>query len=133
MKWPKKWSFTYWMRHLDGGLVGMDAASLVYFLEEHPTYLAPLDGFSQALRERRLRAVTSTISLVETLTRPLREGDQSLAERREALPLNTLGLAVINVTVPIAERRQRSEPDIIFALRTRRILRLPWCAAPATY
>lgn len=105
-----------WVDDLQGSLVGLDTSPLIYFIEEHPTYLDALDGLFQALDQRRLRAVTSTVSLIETLTRPLREEDWELAERYAALLLDTRGLAMVELTTEVA--REAARLRAVYNLRT---------------
>jgi hypothetical protein len=57
-----------WIADLLGQVVGLDTAPLIYFIEEHPTYLSTVDPFFEALAASQVQAVTSTVTLVEVLT-----------------------------------------------------------------
>ncbi len=64
-----------WVRRLKGNVVGLDTAILIYFMEQNPSYLATVRPFFEALDGREFTAVTSMITLLEVLIRPLREGN----------------------------------------------------------
>lgn len=109
-----------WVDELTGQLVGIDTAPLIYYIEEDPTYLPLVDPFFAALACGELRAVTSTITLVEVLTQPLRQGAGELARQYRDLLLATDGLSVHPVSPAIAEEaarlrsvRQVRTPDAI--------------------
>ncbi|MBV9279520.1 MAG: PIN domain-containing protein [Chloroflexi bacterium] len=106
-----------WVDDLAGQLVGLDTAPLIYYIEEDPTYLPLVDPFFQALADGELRVVTSTITLVEVLTQPLRQGSAELAAQYRDLLLATEGLTVQPVSPAIAEEAAR--------LRAVRELRTP--------
>src|SRR2546423_772839 len=59
-----------WVDDWHGQIVGLDTAPLIYYLEEHPTYLPLVDPFFDALARGDLHAVTSTVTLIEVLTQP---------------------------------------------------------------
>jgi predicted nucleic acid-binding protein len=96
-----------WVEDLAGQLVGLDTAPLIYYIEEDPTYLPLLDPFFQALAGGELRVVTSTVTLVEVLTQPLRQGAGELARQYRDLLLSTEGLTVRAVSAAIAEEAAR--------------------------
>lgn len=106
-----------WVDELTGQLVGLDTAPLVYYIEEDPIYLPLIDPFFQALADGELRVVTSTITLIEVLTQPLRRGAGDLARQYRDLLLATVGLMVQPVSEAIAEEAAR--------LRAARELRTP--------
>lgn len=105
-----------WVEDLHGQLVGLDTAPLIYYLEEHPTYLSVVDPFFDALIRGDLRAVTSTVTLIEVLTQPLRHGDAALAAQYRLLLLNNQGIAMRAVSVAVAEEAARLRAA--YALRT---------------
>lgn len=53
-----------WVDSLRGTVVGVDTMPLIYFLEEHPTYLPVVDPFFAAIGRNEFTIVTSTISLL---------------------------------------------------------------------
>ncbi|MEK8021940.1 MAG: hypothetical protein VSS75_034120 [Candidatus Parabeggiatoa sp.] len=56
-----------WIKALQGQLIALDTAPLIYFIEEHPTYLPILDPFFENFDKGSIRVVTSVITLKEWL------------------------------------------------------------------
>jgi hypothetical protein len=67
------------------GLVALDTAAFIYFIEEHPLYLPPLLPVFAAADEERRTIVTSAVTLLEVLVVLYRAGNLPLANRYEAL------------------------------------------------
>ena len=70
-----------WITQLQGQVVGLDTAPLIYFIEENPTYLEMTNTFFEALTRAEFRVVTSVVTLLEALVYPLRQGDTLLAQQ----------------------------------------------------
>lgn len=66
------------------GPVATDTAALIYLVEQHPRYGPAVLALFGELR-RRMRLVTSAITLLEVLVVPLRLGNVALARRYEQL------------------------------------------------
>ena len=96
-----------WLADLRGQIVGLDTAPLSYFIEEHPVYLATVLPFFQALHRREIQVVTSTVTLIEVLVRPLRHGDARLAQQYREILFNVTGLDTVPVSVAVAEEAAR--------------------------
>lgn len=96
-----------WLEALDGGLVGLDSAPLIYALERHLRYVASMEAFLTPLSQSRLRVVTSAITLVEVLTHPLHPGNTALVEKYESFLSNTRGLAMVDLSAPVAREAAR--------------------------
>jgi predicted nucleic acid-binding protein len=82
---------------LGAGPVGLDTVVFIYFLEEHPGYLALVEPVFAGLDSGQWAAVTSALTLLETLVVPYRAGDTSLAERYEALLSRSRGLRLVEL------------------------------------
>ena len=93
-----------WIDSLQGTVVGLDTAPLIYFVEEHPIWLAVVRPFFEALDQGQFQAVTSTVTLTEVLVRPLRQSEVILAERYREILLRARNLATIPVSAAIAEQ-----------------------------
>ncbi|OQY52343.1 MAG: PIN domain nuclease [Candidatus Parabeggiatoa sp. nov. 2] len=93
-----------WVDALQGQVIALDTAPLIYFLEEHPTYLPIIDPFFKKLDKGSIRVVTSVITLSEVLVKPLREGDTQLAQQYRDILLNIEGLTTVEISVAIAEK-----------------------------
>ncbi len=105
---------------LDGGPVALDTPVFIYFIEEHARYLALVASIFEAIDRGSLAAVTSGLTLLETLVQPHRRGDRHLADRYEALLSRSRGLRLLELSVPLlrtaAELRaelQVKTPDAI--------------------
>lgn len=96
-----------WVDGLRGQLVGLDTSSLIYFIETNPTYLPLVDPLFTALGRGEFTAATSTVTLVEVLTRPLQLRDVALAQRYRDLLLGSTGLKVESVSPKVAEEAAR--------------------------
>jgi len=96
-----------WVEDLHGRIVGLDTAPLIYYLEEHPRYMPQVNPFFEARARGRLEVVTSTVTLIEVLTLPLRQGDVALADRYRELLLTTQGMTMRPVSPAVAEEAAR--------------------------
>ncbi|MEO8578108.1 MAG: type II toxin-antitoxin system VapC family toxin [Gemmatimonadales bacterium] len=78
------------------GPIALDTSVFIYFIEEHPRWIDIVDSIL-ALASTDRELVTSELTLLECLVIPYRAGDQSLAERYEALLCRSRGLSLIPV------------------------------------
>jgi len=106
-----------WIERLRGSTVGLDTAPLIYYIEEHPTYLAGIKPFFEAAERGDFRVVTSFVMLIEVLVQPLREGRPELAEEYRNILLQSPALTAIPLDEGIAEEAA--------GLRARHNLRTP--------
>lgn len=83
--------------------LGIDTAPLIYLIEAHPK-LGPvaLELVRQAAA-RKIRLVTSTITVTEVLAQPLRLGRAEIAARYRTILLHTADIQVVPVDTVIAE------------------------------
>jgi len=90
---------------LGAGPIGLDTAVFIYFVEEHAEFLPLVEPLFVSLDGGRWSAVTSSLTLLETLVVPYRAGDTALAERYEALLSRSRGLRWSSSTGPPAGGR----------------------------
>ena len=83
---------------LGAGPVALDTAPFIYLIEEHPQYLPIVRPVFAAIAAGKLPAVTSGLTLLETLVQPYRVGNAMLAERYEALLTRSRGLHLVEIT-----------------------------------
>lgn len=83
------------------GPVALDTSAFIYFIEEHPDFLAIVEPVFVAVDQGKLLAVTSSVTLLETLVLPLRKGDSVLAQKYEALLTDGKGLTMIDLDRPL--------------------------------
>ena len=83
---------------LGSGPVGVDTAAFIYFIEEETPFLGPVEALFKEASAGRLQLVTSALTLLEVLVVPYRAGDNSLAERYEALLTRSRGLHMLDLS-----------------------------------
>jgi predicted nucleic acid-binding protein len=93
-----------WIKRLDGQLVALDTAPLIYFIEAHAKYLGLVEPFFEALAAGRFQAITSTLTLLEVLVQPLQKGDSELAAQYRQILLGSAGLTIVSLSTEVAER-----------------------------
>lgn len=82
----------------------MDTNLFIYAFEQHPQYGEIVKSILDKVEEGVVEAVTSTITLTEILTNPIREGNQMLEKRYRLLFTHFPNLAVVPVDVSVAEQ-----------------------------
>ena len=86
------------VKELGEGPVALDTAPFIYLIEEHPQYLQIVRPVFAAIAASQLPAVTSGLTLLETLVQPYQVGNAVLAERYEALLTRSRGLHLGEIT-----------------------------------
>lgn len=92
-----------WVEDLNGQVVGVDTAPIIYLIEAHVTYLESVRRFFPAVDAGDIQAVTSTVTLLEVSVEPIRRGDEELARRYRDTLLNSPGMSCQAVSSDIAE------------------------------
>ena len=92
------------VEELDGQVVGLDTAPLIYYIEDRRPHADILEPFFQALHAGRIRVVTSIITITEVLVHPLRQGDEKLSSEYLDVLLSHPHVATIPVTSAIAQQ-----------------------------
>ena len=83
--------------------IGLDTSPIIYFVEAHPQYDALVEEIFQQITQGQVQGVTSTISLMEVLIRPIREGNLSLQKRYRDLLLESVNFRTVDIDVAVAE------------------------------
>jgi predicted nucleic acid-binding protein len=96
-----------WVDSLRGQIVGLDTTPLIYFTEENGDYLGLVDPFFESLGRGEFSVVTSIMTLLEALVRPIREGNIALAQRYKTFLLDSINVEMHDVTQDIAEEASR--------------------------
>jgi hypothetical protein len=119
-----------WIEALRGSTVGLDTGPLIYYIEEHPAFLPKIRPFFEAAERNEFHIVTSFVTLIEVLVRPLREGRPELAEEYRNVLLQSPALTAI----PLDEASPRKLRDYARVTtsehRMRYNLRKPSAPAP---
>lgn len=83
--------------NLGRGPVALDTVVFIYFIEEHPRFLPVVAPVFSAVASARLPAITSGVTLLETLVIPYRSGNTALAARYEALLTRSRGIRFVDL------------------------------------
>lgn len=96
-----------WIDSLRGKIVGLDTAPIIYYIERNPLYVDMMRFFFQAVQRDECAVVTSTLTLLETLVMPLRNGNINLAHQYRDIPFKTKGHTTFWLSPTIAEEATR--------------------------
>ena len=107
---------------LGRGPVGLDTPVFIYFMEEHPRYLPVVEQVFSAVAGARLMAITSGVTLLETLVIPYRSGNTALAARYEALLTRSRGIRFVDLDRVLL--RSAAQLRALFSVRTPDALQL---------
>jgi predicted nucleic acid-binding protein len=85
-------------------VIGLDTAILIYHLEDHPRYRSLTQELLSGVETGRVRAVTSTITVMELTVRPWQVGRSAVAREYEAVLVHFPNLILADVTRAVARR-----------------------------
>jgi len=85
-------------------IVGIDAVAFIYHFEENEKYLPFTNVLFEMIESGKVRAVTSTITLMEILVKPRRDGNQKAADEYKFILQTFPNLEVRNIDAEVAER-----------------------------
>lgn len=89
---------------LRGKTVFLDTAPLIYFIEKSNRYLDTVKPVIVLIDSHQAKGMTSTITLLEVLVLPLREGNKKLADKYKTILLSSSDLETCEITNAISER-----------------------------
>jgi len=98
-------------------MVGLDTAIFIYHFEENPAYLPLTRELFSSVEIAKRRGITSIITLMEILLRPLSLGRHNVARKYEAMLMSFPNLTVVDLgreVIRQAEYRIRP-PDALQA------------------
>lgn len=84
--------------------VFLDTAPLIYFIEGHSIYQPVLSSLFDLNDKGDFSFVTSSITLLEVLVKPLRDGQSAIAKQYKDILTSAPGIEVFGTTAAIAER-----------------------------
>jgi predicted nucleic acid-binding protein len=85
-----------------GKLVFLDTAPLIYFIEGHSQYQQKLQQLFILNDEGNFKFLSSAITLLEVLVKPLKEGENKIVEQYKTILSNAEGIDIFEITIPIA-------------------------------
>ena len=94
----------------------------IYFIEEHPALLARRRARVLCRREHPAAAITSGVTLLETLVVPYRSGNTALAARYEALLTKSRGIRFMELDRSLL--RIAAQLRAVFSIKTPDALQL---------
>ena len=95
----------------------IETAPFIYFIEKHPGFVDKLRQVFRTVDVGQIEVTTSVVTLVDTLTKPMKTGDKVVEQGYRTLLQQTPHIMLMPITVPIAERAA--------SLRARYNLRTP--------
>ena len=87
-----------------GRTVAFDTAPLIYYLEEHPAYLPLVDELFDAIAAGSASGMTSVLTLLEVLVKPLREGRSDIADEYRQLLTGSFNLKLHPIDEAVCHR-----------------------------
>lgn len=78
-------------------VVGLDTAIFIYHFEKHPRYFPLTQELFADIEAGLRKGVTSTITLMEIIVKPLALGRQDVARKYEALLVNFPNLDIVDL------------------------------------
>ena len=90
-----------------GQRICIDTASIIYFIERHPKYRNIIRPLFAEIAAGNIEAITSTITLLEVLVRPLKIGDESLAMKYLDILLSSQGMTTFEIFHEASEMASR--------------------------
>ena len=88
-------------------VIGLDTAIFIYHFEENPTYLPLTRELLSGIEMGSRRGVTSTITLMEIIVKPLALGRQDVARKYESLLVNFPNLAMVDLDRDVIRQAAR--------------------------
>jgi predicted nucleic acid-binding protein len=85
-------------------VVFFDTAPLIYFMEKNIRYIDVIKPVITLIDSGQAKGLTSTITLLEVLVLPLREGNKKLADKYKTILLSSNGLETCEITNAISEK-----------------------------
>lgn len=89
---------------ITGRAVAFDTAPLIYYLEEHPTYLPLVDELFDAIDAGNANGMTSVLTLLEVLVKPLRDGHSQIADEYRQLLTSSSNLKLHAIDEAVSQR-----------------------------
>lgn len=91
-------------RLLKGKTVFIDTAPLIFFIEKNPRYSAIVKPVVALIDSGQTKGLISTITLLEVLVLPLREGNKKLADAYRSILLSSKNLETCEISNAISEK-----------------------------
>ena len=87
---------------LNDAVVFLDTAPLIYFIEGHSEYQDKLAKLFKLNDEKYFKFITTAITLLEVLVKPLKDGETKIVHEYKTILTNAEGVDIFDITTPIA-------------------------------
>jgi predicted nucleic acid-binding protein len=83
-------------------IIFLDTAPLIYFIEGKSQYQQHLKKIFESNDKGEFTFITSSITLLEVLVKPLRENQTKLADQYKAILTGAAGIEIFDITIELA-------------------------------
>lgn len=83
--------------------ISLDSAPFIYFIEEDPKYISVVEQIFSEISYGNIAGVSSYLSLLEVLIKPIKEGARDIATQYRDLMLNNAFLKLLPLDDKVAE------------------------------
>jgi predicted nucleic acid-binding protein len=100
---------------VSGKILAFDSSPLIYYIEQHPKHESVTEDLFTAIDSGNARAITSVLTLLEVLVRPIRSGLADIAREYRELLSAARGISLFSIRAETCElaARLRAEYDWI--------------------
>lgn len=91
-----------WVEALEGQKIALDTAPIIAFITREAPYIDLVRPLFRAIAIGQITAVTSTVTFVEVMVRPLREKNTELAAEYREILMGSENVTTLAVTEEIA-------------------------------
>ena len=92
--------------------IGLDTNVLIYYIEEHPVFLGKIEPIIDKIITGRATGITSYVTLLELLVKPMREGRFDLIEQYKQIISTQLEMVPLGDDVAIKAAELRAKYNI---------------------
>ena len=90
------------IQEFENTIVFLDTAPLIYFIEGNSIYQSKLEKLFKLNDEKYFQFQTSTITLLEVLVKPLKDGERKIVDKYTSILTNAEGIEIFDITIQIA-------------------------------
>ena len=92
------------IQDLIGKTIFIDTAPLIYFIEGHTEFQPTLRQLFTAVDSEECSLISSTITVLEVLVKPLRENRIDLVDIYTGILMNSKGIEIYDLTIAVAKQ-----------------------------
>ena len=82
----------------------LDTAPLIYFIEENQKYISIVDKIFSEISYGNIFGISSYLTLLEVLIKPIKEGAREIADKYRGLLLGNISLRMLPLDERVAEK-----------------------------